>query len=170
MADLMYFIDMYENIIQKQLINNLDEHSNEQLVAELIDFIDRDEDVIEEKPIDNLDKHSNEEVIWIENLTKFRFHKRIERNKHLSLKVKEIHGYKCQACNFNFEEQYGEIGKNFIEAHHKIPISNLDKTKIALDPLKDFLVLFSNCHCMIHRIKPIPSLEEFQNKIKLKFN
>ncbi|WP_066379381.1 MrcB family domain-containing protein [Anabaena sp. CA = ATCC 33047] len=144
--------------------------SNEKIVADLMYFIDMYETIIEQHPIDNSDEDSHEEDIWFEDLRKYRLHKRIERNKSLSNKAKEIHGYKCQACNFDFENQYGEIGKNFIEAHHKIPIASLEKTNITLDPLEDFIVLCSNCHRMIHRIKPIPSLEEFQNQIKLKFN
>lgn len=103
---------------------------------------------------------------WIEDLTKYRVHRVVERNKKLSKKVKELQGYTCKACNFNFETQYGETGKGFIEAHHCVPISNLDREKIELDPAQDFTVLCSNCHRMIHRIKPVPTLEEFKKILK----
>lgn len=88
-----------------------------------------------------------------EDLRKFRFHKRIERNKQLSNKVKKIQGYTCKACAMNFREMYGEIGEDFIEAHHLTPLSKIEKEKVLLDVRKDFIVLCSNCHSMIHRLK-----------------
>ncbi|MEG4458101.1 HNH endonuclease [Microcoleus sp. N9_A1] len=78
-----------------------------------------------------------------------------------------MQGYICKACDFNFEARYGEVGKQFIEAHHTIPISSLSKAKIKLDPIQDFTVLCSNCHRMIHRIKPTPTLEEFKKILKM---
>lgn len=88
-----------------------------------------------------------------EDLKKFRFHKRIERNRKLSDNVKKIQGYTCKACELNFESIYGELGKNFIEAHHLTPIANLTTEKVLLDVKTDFAVLCSNCHSMIHRLK-----------------
>ena len=41
---------------------------------------------------------------------------------------------KCAVCDFSFFEKYGIIGKDFIEAHHIIPLSELDsdvKTKVS---------------------------------------
>lgn len=104
---------------------------------------------------------------WFEDLTQYRIHKVTERNQSLSKQVKKLQGYVCKACNFNFEDRYGEIGKEFIEAHHNVPISSLNKAKIQLDPIKDFTVLCSNCHRMIHKIKPTPTLEEFKKILKM---
>ena len=64
----------------------------------------------------------------------------------------------CQVCGFDFEITYGEVGKNFIEAHHIKPVSQLEpneKTKI-----EDILLLCSNCHSMIHRRKPWLTIEQ----------
>lgn len=91
-----------------------------------------------------------------------RIHKRIERNKKLSNKVKKLKGYTCEACAFNFEKRYGEIGKGFIEAHHLTPFSALRGERIALDPVKDFAVLCSNCHKMIHRSAFVSEIKEFR--------
>lgn len=115
---------------------------------------------------ENYQSSDDKEGEWIEDLTKYRTHKVVERNRSLSKRVKQLQGYTCKACDFNFEFRYGEIGKEFIEAHHCVPISSLDKDKILLDPIQDFTVLCSNCHRMIHRIKPVPSLEEFRKIIK----
>lgn len=126
------------------------------------------DEIIDKQPLDSYENDSNSdtEEVWLEDLTKYRIHRRVERNQALCKKAKEIHGYVCKACGFDFEYRYGEVGKKFIEAHHIIPIASLEKTKVKLDPAKDFTVLCSNCHRMIHRIKPIPTLEEFAKIIR----
>lgn len=135
---------------------------DEQLVKDLLEMLGLYEYLIENQPGESQDNDADSEEIWLEDLTKYRIHRRVERNQALSKKAKEIHGYICKACGFDFEAFYGGIGRKYIEAHHNIPVSSLEKTKIQLDPAKDFTVLCSNCHRMIHRIKPTPSLEEFK--------
>lgn len=104
-------------------------------------------------PTTQAEKENDEEKYkGFEELRKFRFHKRVERNIQLSKKVKQAQGYTCKVCNTNFEEKYGELGKEFIEAHHLVPISQLTGNKIQLDARIDFTVLCSNCHSMIHRL------------------
>jgi len=103
-----------------------------------------------------------------EDLKKYRQHKRLERNRSLAEKAKKSLGYRCKVCDINFEEQYGEVGKNFIEAHHLTPISKLEGDKIQLDVRKDFTVLCANCHRMIHRLDDtsnIPLLKSLIIKI-----
>ena len=99
-----------------------------------------------------------------ENLKRLREHKRIERNRKLALKVKKIQGYTCLACGFNFEKTYGALGADFIEAHHLTPLSELQGDIVHLDPKKDFRVLCSNCHRMIHRSEFVNRVEEFRAK------
>jgi 5-methylcytosine-specific restriction protein A len=106
----------------------------------------------------------DEEGLNIEDGTKLREHKRIERNQKLAKKAKELQGYKCKACGFDFEKKYGALGKAFIEAHHLTPMSTLKGRKIGLDPLKDFTVLCSNCHRMIHKTEFVDRVEEFKAK------
>ncbi len=58
----------------------------------------------------------------------------------------------CEACGFDFGKVYGDVGRNFIEAHHMKPVSEMkegDKTQI-----EDMAMLCSNCHRMVHRIRP----------------
>ncbi|MDN3525977.1 DUF3578 domain-containing protein [Halomonas sabkhae] len=99
-----------------------------------------------------------------EDATLLREHKRIERNRKLAEKAKKANGYTCQACGFNFEEHYGEIGRRFIEAHHLVPVRNLKGQKVTLDPKNDFSVLCSNCHRMIHRSEFVDEVSEFRAK------
>lgn len=56
----------------------------------------------------------------------------------------------CECCGFDFEKAYGDIGRNFIEVHHKWPISaTTDEHEV--NPKTDLVPLCSNCHSMIHR-------------------
>ena len=57
----------------------------------------------------------------------------------------------CEACNFSFEEKYGVVGKEYIEAHHKKPLSQIqagEKTKES-----DLVMLCANCHRIVHKLK-----------------
>ena len=31
----------------------------------------------------------------------------------------------CEVCGFDFAERYGKLGKDFIECHHTVPVSEL---------------------------------------------
>jgi 5-methylcytosine-specific restriction protein A len=118
-------------------------------------------------PSTQAEKEDDEEKYKeFEELRKFRFHKRIERNIRLSKKVKETQGYTCKVCKLNFVERYGEIGKGFIEAHHLVPISYLTQQRIQLDARKDFVVLCSNCHSMIHRLEDPSNIELLKSLIR----
>lgn len=108
------------------------------------------------------------ENIHFEDATKFRVHKRIERNSKLAKDAKKIHGYSCQACGLNFREKYGDIGKDYIEAHHLEPISSLMGKKVSRDPKRDFVVLCSNCHRMIHKSSFVGDLNMFIKKHLIK--
>ena len=99
--------------------------------------------------------------ISFEDATKFRMHKRIERNLNLVKKVKARLGFTCQVCQINFESIYGEIGKNFIEAHHLRPLASLEG-RVAMNPDTDFAVLCANCHRMIHRAGCVDNIAQFK--------
>lgn len=101
----------------------------------------------------------------VEDLTKLRTHKRLERKAKLAKDAKKYHGYTCQACGFNFEKIYGSIGRNFIEAHHLKSLWTMKGTKVELDPRTDFAVLCPNCHRMIHRTEDPGDVPGFQKLI-----
>lgn len=98
----------------------------------------------------------------------FRQHTRIERNQSLIKKVKKAQGYTCKACELNFTDKYGELGREFIEAHHLKPISELKEDIVELDAYEDFIVLCSNCHRMIHKMDDPSDLKSFKLMIKVK--
>ena len=93
-------------------------------------------------------------------------HRRIER-KSCVKEVKKIHGLKCECCGLNFEERYGKLGKGFIEVHHLIPLSSLKLGECKeYDPHKDFAVLCSNCHRMIHRQSDPSDIDALRKQLK----
>jgi 5-methylcytosine-specific restriction protein A len=102
--------------------------------------------------------------LYVEDLRKFRQHKRVERNAKLAKEAKRIHGYTCKLCSFNFEKAYGAVGHKYIEAHHLTPLSKLKGLKLLLDPSKDFTVLCANCHRMVHRCEFPHDIESFREK------
>jgi 5-methylcytosine-specific restriction protein A len=97
----------------------------------------------------------------------YKMHKVRERNKEIIEKkkkkvLKDKGTLNCEACNLNFEEKYGELGKGFIECHHIIPLSNFEVNKETR--LDDLALLCSNCHKMIHKDLSVSSIQEFKQK------
>lgn len=73
-----------------------------------------------------------------------------ERDSAARQKCLDEYGYKCSICNFDFEEKYGERGKDFIHVHHIVPLSEI-KRGYEVKPLDDLIPVCPNCHAMLHR-------------------
>jgi 5-methylcytosine-specific restriction protein A len=58
---------------------------------------------------------------------KYAYHRKVERNRTAARCAKTFHGNRCQACDLNFAERYGDIGNGFIEVHHLRPIASLEE-------------------------------------------
>lgn len=82
-----------------------------------------------------------------------------ERNPIARAEAIRVHGLTCQVCGFNFKEFYGIRGTGYIEVRHLIPLS-MTREERQTDPRKDLVVLCSNCHRMIHRIRNNPIMPE----------
>jgi hypothetical protein len=105
--------------------------------------------------------------LTLEERRRIQYHLRVERNPRAAKAAKQIHGYTCQVCSFNYEIVYGELGHNYIEAHHLTPLSELPLNQsIKLSAKDDFAVLCSNCHSMMHRERPIPSVAELREIVR----
>ena len=78
----------------------------------------------------------------------------------------------CTCCSFDFENFYGEeLGKGFIEIHHKKPVfqyEDADIKQTMADAIKNLMPVCSNCHRIIHRnhIKPT-EIDSFIDQIKM---
>lgn len=101
-----------------------------------------------------------------EGKTIYKLHKLRERDRKINSKKKaqyfKKHGrLDCEVCEFDFYEKYGDLGKGFIEAHHRTPLSEIDGEDITR--LQDLALVCSNCHRMLHRSI---SIEDLRQKIR----
>lgn len=131
-----YFLRRGYNLIDRRL--------------EAINFIENESDFPEGSPL-------------------FKMHKQLERDKNISNRAKikrflEKGSLECEICGIDFHKIYGDLGRGYIEAHHKIPVSELKgdkKTKIS-----DFALVCSNCHRMLHRKKTSIPTQTLKNIIE----
>lgn len=97
-----------------------------------------------------------------------------DRSKLLRDKAIEAHTVRgrivCAACGFDFQRQYGEHGKGYIEIHHQKPIYQYEDSEFSqllAEALRNLIPLCSNCHRMIHRKRENPlSLKELKEIIR----
>jgi 5-methylcytosine-specific restriction protein A len=92
------------------------------------------------------------QIAEVEGKKKLYYTTKYERNPYNKAVAILLHGTTCMVCGFNFEKVYGEVGLNYIEVHHIIPLSSRDE-EISINPKTDFVCACSNCHRMIHRKK-----------------
>ncbi len=87
-----------------------------------------------------------------------RIHYYRERDKAFAAKVKKNAkqknggNLKCEACEFVPNAKYGPRGESCMEAHHKIPIEQLQPDSITR--VEDMAIVCANCHRVIHSAKP----------------
>ncbi|MFZ6775888.1 HNH endonuclease [Undibacterium sp. Ji83W] len=108
----------------------------------------------------------DDESAFPEGRATFERHRRLERDSTLSHKAKSAHLKKtgkleCEVCAIDFHKFYGEIGAGFIEAHHRIPVHQLDGT--TKTKLSDLALVCSNCHRMLHRATPQLTVEKLRD-------
>lgn len=106
-----------------------------------------------------------DDLSFVEGKRKLRTHLIRERNpkiiKLAKERFKEKHGRLfCEVCDFDFFDKYGELGEDFIEGHHTIPVSELVEGQNT--NVEDIALVCSNCHKMLHRRRP------WLNKMELK--
>lgn len=105
------------------------------------------------------------EIEYSEGKTKKVLVNSYERNPVARKKCIEHFGLNCQVCNFNFEEKFGDLGKDFIHVHHKIDISTIGN-EYSVNPLTDLIPVCPNCHSMLHKRKPAYSISELKAMIE----
>lgn len=76
---------------------------------------------------------------------------KLRQRKINDFKAKHDHQVYCEVCLFDFGYFYGERGRDYIEVHHIVPLSESGETT---NRLKDLVLLCANCHRMIHRRSP----------------
>lgn len=130
--------------------------------------------VLEEKGFNIIDRKQiaetnivseDEESTFPEGKKKYRLHRTRERDRNIVDKAKKIRWSKagilaCDVCSFDFERTYGSRGKGFIEAHHIVPVSELDGSRNTR--LSELAMVCSNCHRMLHRGENLLTVEELR--------
>lgn len=123
-----------------------------------------------EKQRDMVIKRDYSNLIIEEGYTKFGQVKTKTRSRKLITIAKEHYSVNgkiyCVACNFGFEDFYGEVGKGYIEIHHLEPIfareDNFEQSIVKA--LSKVSPVCANCHRMVHRkrdqLLSIPSLQQ----------
>lgn len=84
-----------------------------------------------------------------------------ERNPKNKSECIAHHGVTCKVCGFDFEAVYGELGRNYIQAHHIVPMHKIGK-RYQINPKKDLVPLCANCHVMIHVGKEVRTIRELR--------
>lgn len=98
-----------------------------------------------------------------------RIHKTRERNSKViaiaKANYKHTHGKLfCQVCGFDFEKVYGTIGKDFIEGHHTIAVSEMKEGHITKP--EEIAMLCANCHRMVHKKRPWLTMSKLNSLLK----
>jgi 5-methylcytosine-specific restriction protein A len=114
--------------------------------------------------VDNIFRNADEVVGFPEGaITHVSVNKyeRDPRNRRLAI---QLHGNSCQACDFNFNLAYGELGENYIVVHHLVPLSAMGVGYV-VDPLKDLATVCANCHAMLHAKDPPLTIDELRDRL-----
>lgn len=93
-----------------------------------------------------------------------RVHMRRERSRKLIDDFKaSLNSFACEACGDDMGAIYGELGTGYIEAHHKVPVAEIEEGQTT--KLSDLAALCANCHRIIHR-NGLISVEELAAKVR----
>ena len=132
------------------------ECKDEKLLKFLLESI-KDED----KEIYEVDYSEDDKALYEGALIRVMANK-YERNQKARRECVEKKGYKCEVCGLDFEETYGEKGRDFIHVHHVVPISSIGKEyKLNIDT--DLVPVCPNCHYMLHRKDPPYTVKQLRD-------
>lgn len=140
------------------------------VVAVIRLWLGQKEALVPSSPVEPIDKAEfDAEFSAEEGAEKVRSHRSRERSFELVRMVKahftSKHGGRlfCEVCSFDFGATYGE--PDFIEAHHRIPLRDLQPGTIT--KLSDLAMVCANCHRMLHRGNPWPTVEELKARFEV---
>ncbi|WP_232718601.1 HNH endonuclease [Bacillus sp. FJAT-45037] len=171
-ANILYYLGIradyrgiFEDKTVKEVIETLNSKGTEYTeVVRLLRVYSKSEDLYEIAKSD-IEAQEVEEGNGIEGTKKTYLVNKYERDPKNRKKAIEIHGLNCFACGFNFEDVYGERGKDFIEVHHINPLSTILEA-VEINPDTDLVPLCANCHRMVHRRKDkVLSIEDLKQII-----
>jgi 5-methylcytosine-specific restriction protein A len=92
------------------------------------------------------------------------FSNRYERSSVNRSACIAYHGSACIVCGLEFGKVYGSFASDFIEVHHIIPLSKVEKG-YRLDPRRDLVPVCPNCHAAIHMREPPYSVDDMRRML-----
>lgn len=101
-----------------------------------------------------------------------RLHQSRERDSRAVRQAKVDHAQRnggalpCEVCEFDFAARYGELGVSYIEAHHTLPLSDLEDGELRNTRVEDLALVCANCHRMLHRKRPWATVEQLRKLVK----
>lgn len=88
-----------------------------------------------------------------------------ERNPVARRKCIEHYGTRCQACDVDLGERYGDVGAGYIHVHHLKQLSEIG-TEYEVNPVDDLRPICPTCHALIHRTTPAMKIEELRLHVR----
>jgi predicted HNH restriction endonuclease len=95
-----------------------------------------------------------------------RLHSYKERDRKFSQQTKQYYKSKnggkliCDGCGVDPNTRYGASGERCVEAHHKVPIEELQPDSITT--VEEMAILCANCHRIVHSKKPCLTVDELR--------
>ena len=105
-----------------------------------------------------------EEIVGKEGRLLVRMHVYRERDRNFARKVREYYKLQgggqlvCHACSCVPVDMYGPAGESCMEAHHKVPIEQLQPDSITV--VNDMAMLCASCHRVVHSEKPCLTVDQ----------
>lgn len=99
-----------------------------------------------------------------------RMHAYRERDRAFARRVRDHyrrqHGGKlhCEACGVVPLDVYGDAGERCMEAHHKVPIEELQPDSVTL--VQEMAMVCASCHRIIHSQKPCLTIDEVRDLLR----
>lgn len=90
---------------------------------------------------------------------------RYERDRNAREACIRYWGRSCVVCDFNFEDFYGPLGKEYIHVHHLEELS-LGSGEYEVDPRENLRPVCPNCHAMLHRKRPALGIEALREVLR----
>lgn len=104
------------------------------------------------------------EIVGVEGRLLTRIHAYKERDRAFAAMAKKYYRDKnggkltCEACGLDPIALYGPDGERCIEAHHKVPIEELQPDSITR--VEDLAMVCASCHRIIHSKRPCLRVED----------
>ena len=138
-SEYLYGIYEYEKF-------GLQRNETKRLVSRIAEFIGTINDALVSEKL----KQDTKDYEAEENRKAVQRHLRRERDGYLVTLAKHRDNFVCQICGFDYRETYGDLGDDFAEAHHIVPLGKNDKKRTT--KVDDLITVCANCHRMLHRM------------------